>query len=203
MTHKKSKAKEPMAWTRLSCDSDYPRDVKFCPSCHIVSPYESGAFPSVKGQSELARLRAALSAMTTERNAILKATNEHTGSCFAERDQLRVDLAGATKDRDDAWRVLRDFRLDVDKADAIYLKEIATLTQDAEIARKGHEGQTRNTMAFYDDCERYKTTIADLTTALENLLDVSSIAEVNYTQKGEDALAGADAALDRAKEVKP
>ena len=58
MTTKKRKAKKPMAWTCLSCDSDYPRDVKFCPSCHIVSPYESGAFPSVKGQSELARLRA-------------------------------------------------------------------------------------------------------------------------------------------------
>ena len=96
MTTKKRKAKKPMVWTCLSCDSDYPRDVKFCPSCHIVSPYESGAFPSVKGQSELARLRAALSAMTTERNAILKATNEHTGSCFAERDQLRATIADLT-----------------------------------------------------------------------------------------------------------
>ena len=43
-------------------------------------------------QAELARLRAALSAMTTERNAILKATNEHTGSCFAERDQLKTTI---------------------------------------------------------------------------------------------------------------
>ena len=58
MTTKKRKAQEPMAWTCLSCDSDYPRAVKFCPACHVVSPYESGAFPSVKGQSELARLRA-------------------------------------------------------------------------------------------------------------------------------------------------
>ena len=119
----------------------------------------------------------------------------------AEIARLKADLAEATTDRDDAWRVLRAFRSDVDKADAIYLKEIAARTRDAEIAIKGHEGQTRNTMAFFDDCERYKATIADLTTALENLLDVASIAEVNYTQKGEDALAGAAAALARAKEV--
>ena len=58
MTTKKRKATEPMAWTCLSCDSDYPRAVKFCPSCHIVSPYETGAFPSTEGQSELARLHA-------------------------------------------------------------------------------------------------------------------------------------------------
>ena len=171
MTHKKGKTQEPMAWTCLSCDSDYPRAVKFCPSCHIVSPYETGAFPSVEGQSELARLKA--------------------------------DLAEATKDRDDAWGVLRAFRSDVDKADAIYLKEIATLTQDAEIARKGHEGQTKNTIAFYDDCERYKATIADLVEALENLLDVADIAAVNYTRKGEDALERAAAALALAKKVKP
>jgi len=46
-----------------------------------------------------------------------------------------------------------------------------------------------------------RDTIADLTTALENLLDVEPIAEVNYTRKDKDSLAGAASALARAKEV--
>ena len=43
-------------------------------------------------EEERDQARAALSAMTTERNAILKAANEHTGSCFAERDQLKTTI---------------------------------------------------------------------------------------------------------------
>jgi methylmalonyl-CoA mutase N-terminal domain/subunit len=47
-------------------------------------------------EEERDQARAALSAMTTERNALLKATNEHTGSCFSERDQLRATIADLT-----------------------------------------------------------------------------------------------------------
>jgi hypothetical protein len=53
MTRRKGKVRKPNVWCCLSCDTDYGRNVKVCPACHVVSPYETD-----KAQAEITRLRA-------------------------------------------------------------------------------------------------------------------------------------------------
>jgi hypothetical protein len=77
----------------------------------------------------------------------------------------------AEKDRDEAWNALRERASAIGKADKVYLKEIEKLHSDVALHKIGHEGQTRNTMAFYDDCEKLK---AELREARSKALEESA-----------------------------
>jgi len=72
------------------------------------------------------------------------------GSCCTDM-QARAEKAEA--ERDSAQLALREHAAAVELANHVYMDEIKRLMDEVVLHKAGHEGQTRNTMAFYDDCE--------------------------------------------------
>ena len=64
-------------------------------------------------------------------------------------EELRAQTAAAQL-------ALREHVAAVALSDKVYLDEIRRVTEERDLAKAGHEGQTRNTLAFQDDYEREK-----------------------------------------------
>ena len=75
-----------------------------------------------------------------------------------DNEKLRRERDAAEKSRDAA---LVDLAAATDKANKRYLAEIDRLHQEVEVAKAGHEVQTRNTLAFLDDFENLQADLAE------------------------------------------